>query len=216
MGFMILSLGKVMKVWLDVLTPKQAFLASCIIKSMESLGYSAVVTARDYDFTLSVLERNGITATVVGRYGGNALYGKLMADIKRMAKLAGIIAKERPDALVCYPNPAAARVAFGLGIKTIILSDSPHSQPASRLSIPLADVLVHSEFIPREKFRIYVLTSFTKVVTYRGVDEVAWLKGFKPATAVLKELGLEPLSYIVIRPEESMAAYYRWLSLIHI
>lgn len=196
--------------WLDVLTPKQAYLASCIAEHAKKLGHKVMVTARDFDFTLGVLERNRVPAMVVGRYGGGTLLGKLTADVDREAKLADIVAKERPDVLICYPSPAAVRVAFGLGVRILVISDSPHSGYASRLTIPLADVLVHSAFIPSDKFRAYVLNRFTRIVTYKGVDEVAWIRGLKPSPSVLEELELEPFNYVVVRPEESMAAYYRW------
>ena len=71
--------------------------------------------------------------------------------------------------------------------------------PYNRLTIPFAHTVVISEALPKSFAKQYCAKN---IVTYKGVDEVAWIKDFKPK----KITGLKkPL--IVIRTDESKAAY---------
>ncbi len=203
-GFKILA-----KIWIDALTPKQARLAIAFYKTLRSRGHTVLVTTREYDLTVHLFELESIKPIAIGGHG-KTRSEKLFRDIERMQKLAKIIVSEKPDLLVAYPSPSATRVAFGLDIPIILFSDTPHAIHASRLSIPLANVLVHSSFIPESRFKPYISEGFTKEITYNGVEELEWVKKFKPSTEGLDKLGLEPLEYIVVRGEEKYASYYTY------
>lgn len=195
------------KIWFDALTPKQALLTASLAKALQDRGYEILLTARDYDYTVRVMELQGFKPLIIGGYGGSRLIGKLVADIERMSKLVEVVEDAGVDALVAYPNPSAARVAFGLGIPYIALTDSPHSVIASRLSLPLASYIVFSYCIPRETIEAYAYPK-TKLIQYNGFDELEWIKTGKPSRKTIEELGLREKEYIVIRPEERYAAYY--------
>ncbi len=175
---------------------------------LASSGYRVLLTVRSYDYTVGVAERHGARVVVVGGYGGAGLDGKLRADAGRVEGLleAGV---GEACAAVMYPSPSGARVAYGLGKPLIIISDSPHSVPAHRLTVPLADYLVHSSYIPGHLFERYTLHAYTRRLTYRGFDELEYIAGYRPGRGVLEELGLEELGYVVVRPAEYKAAYYR-------
>lgn len=195
------------KVWLDALTPKQALLAVSLARVLEEKGYNVLLTVRDYDYTVRVAELHGYKPSIIGTYGGGRLVGKLVADIERMGKLVEIVEDACVDALIAYPNPSAARVAFGLGIPYIALTDSPHSVIASRLSLPLASYIVFSYCIPRETIEVYAYPK-TKLMQYNGFDELEWIKTEKPDKRIIEELELREKEYIVVRLEERYAAYY--------
>ncbi len=195
------------KIWLDALTPKQALLATSIAKVLSSKGYEVFLTARDYDYTIRVAEKHGVKPLIVGGYGGSRLIGKLVADLERAKNLVNIVERESPRVLIAYPSPSASRVAFGLGIPYIALTDSPHSVPASRLALPLADTVLFSYCIPREKIEVYTYSK-TRLLQYNGFDELEWIKTEKPDPRVVETLGLEEKKYVVVRLEERYAAYY--------
>ncbi len=195
------------KVWLDALTPKQALLAVSLARVLEEKGYNVLLTVRDYDYTVRVAEIHGYKPVIVGSYGGGRLVGKLVADVERMRKLIELVEDEDIDVLVAYPNPSASRVAFGLGIPYIALTDSPHSVIASRLSLPLASYVVFSWCIPRSSIEAYAYPE-TRLVQYNGFDELEWIKREKPRREVIEELGLREKEYVIVRLEERLAAYY--------
>jgi predicted glycosyltransferase len=91
------------------------------------------------------------------------------------------------------------RTAFGLEIPIILTADTPHALATNRLTIPFAHTVVVSEALPKSFTRTYCAKN---VVSFKGVDETAWIKDFKPT----KMAGLKkPL--IVVRQVETKAAY---------
>ncbi|MEB3757361.1 MAG: DUF354 domain-containing protein [Desulfurococcales archaeon] len=194
------------KIWVDVRTPKQALIAATIYQELVREGFDVLVTARKYDYTISNLERNNVKPIIVGGYG-DSLKEKLVVELERALELVDIVERENPCLLLSYPSPSAARVAFGLGLKHIALCDTPHAFAANRLDFPLADVAVFSSFIADEMIWS-VLEKFTSIATYRGVDELLWIKKIEPNPSVLASLGLKENEYVVIRPEEYKAHYY--------
>lgn len=195
-------------IWIDASTPKRALLAAGIARLLRSEGYETIITARSYDYTVKVLEAVGEQYLVAGVHGGKSLRGKLLADIGRMVDLDTIVDEWEPRALISYPSPPAARVAFGRAIPYIALGDTPHGEAMNRLSYPLAKVVIVSEFIASEIER-YVLKSFTALEVFRGIDEILYISQYSPNAAAVRSFGLEPLQYVILRPEEFKAHYYR-------
>jgi len=206
-GFLgVSSLGRI--VWIDASTPKRGVLAATLSRLLRGEGFETLITARDYDYTVKVLELMGERFVVAGLHGGGSLRGKMVADIGRMVDLEIVVEEYEPGVLISYPSPPAVRVAFGHGIPYIALGDTPHGVAMNRLSYPLATVAVFSEFIADEMEK-FILKSYTIVETFRGVDEILWVKEFNPNASNVEKLGLKPYSYVVFRPEEFKAHYYR-------
>ncbi len=170
-------------------------------------GFDVLVTGREYDFTRGIIEKSGLPYRIAGGYGGASLYGKLAADIERMQLLARIAYEFKPDVLVSYPIPASVRVAFGLAVPVVVMSDSPHSRPVHILTVPLAKYLVHSSLIPTSLFQDY-LTPTVRVMVFHGVEEWEWVSGHRCDRSLVEALGLQPGSYIVFRTPEFKASYY--------
>ncbi len=78
-------------------------------------------------------------------------------------------------------------------------ADTPYATAVNRLTIPFAHTVVVSESLPKHFAKDYCAKNS---VSFKGVDEVAWIKDFKPS----KIDGLKkPL--IVVRQIETKAAY---------
>jgi len=192
-------------VWIDVLTPKQALLFSTLIKEVDA---QYLITTRKYDYTVDILKLNSVDFVTVHRYGGKGRYEKLRAGIKRMEKLAHLVKKSGVKLAVSFTSPEAARVAFGLSIPLALLTDSPHSLYVNKLTLPLADVVITPKCTAKgiERF----IGPDTEIYAFDGIFEATWVKRFKPNERMLKNLGLRPYSYAIVRTEESKAAYYEW------
>lgn len=172
------------------------------------------MTCREYEYTCRALDFLGVEYVAVGRYSEGDPYDKVREDGLRVAGLAEVARGFKPEVLVAYPNPAASRVAYGVGARYVALTDSPHAVIPSKLSLPLADYVVFSSCIPEEEVRRYVTPS-TALVQFRGVDEVGWLKRLEPDEGYIRSLGLRPWRYVVFRPAEELATYYQGLKLPH-
>ncbi len=198
-----------MIIWFDIVTAKEPLLFNAIATELEKEDHEVLFTCRDYDYVVSLFDLLHRDVEVLGRHGGGTLFGKLMAGNKRIELLAQYINNldEKPDYHISFSSPESTRVAFGLGIPTITINDSPHAKAVGKLTVPLSKYIVYSSSIPKEKW-LSLGALDEQLQPYDGIDEVAWLLNFEPNPAVLDQLSLTTEDhFIVARPEESSAAY---------
>jgi predicted glycosyltransferase len=195
-----------LKVWMDLLTPKQVLFLGPLARRLEDKGFSVYLTARGFRETVELADRKGLRLESIGRHGGGSLIGKLRQSSLRILRLTGRVHGEGVDLAVSFSSVEAARVAFGLSIPHICISDSPHSEAVSRLTVPLSSMLYTPWIIPKEAWTRYGIEG-DRVFHYRALDPAVWLKGFKPDPSVLDELDLSGKPIITFRPEEEQASY---------
>jgi predicted glycosyltransferase len=196
-----------MKVFIDILTPKQGMLFSKLSKRLRENGHSIFEITREYREATQLLSLKGIKALVVGKHGGENLSSKLTASAERTLKLTSIMTELRPDVAVSFSSPETSRVTFGLGIPHVCINDSPHAEAVARLTVPLATWLLTPKAIPKNAWTKFGIAS-KKIIQYNALDSWAWLKDLKPDEKILAQLNLEKSKSIVaFRPEESFASY---------
>ena len=162
-------------------------------------------TSRNYREVGHVAKIRKLNLIVVGKHGGAKKYDKLVSSVKRTNLLSNIIKKFSPDIAISFCSPEASRVAFGLGIKHIGFSDSPHAVAVMRLSVPLLQKLFIPWIIPKKEFTQFGIKE-KDIIQYRAIDAAITLKrktspNFKfPFKDSVKKT-------ILIRVEEDQAAY---------
>ncbi len=187
-----------MRVWFDIITPKQARLMTSIAKW---LGHEYLITSKRLNESTDLLKKLNVRFLGIGRYATEGLKDKLLAYSERVKLLLNIALDFKPDVLISFSSPEAVRVAFGLSIKALTMNDSPHSYHVGRLALPLSWRVVYPEAIPKLDM-IRLGTSQSALVPYKGVDEVAWVKDF------LRNKNHYERGYTVfIRLEENRASY---------
>src|SRR5436309_4321480 len=196
-----------MKVWIEVLTPKQALFFEPLYHALKREGYEALITTRVYREAEQTLKLKKLRFSVVGSHGGGTAFGKLTASAERITKLANLIQNWKPNVAVSFSSVEASRVAFGLGIPHVAANDSPHSWMVARLTIPLTTFLCCPWIIGRSVWEEFG-GPMRKVVLYRALDPAAWLKRHHPNDEVLRQLDLKKDRPIVVfRTEEAFASY---------
>ena len=195
-----------MKVWIDVLTPKQANLFAELHDRLNAKGCKVLMTTRTYREVNELLELRRLKPCEVGRHGGLGLKDKLLESSKRMTALADVVSDYSPNAAISFSSPEAARVAYGLGIPHYCISDSPHAEAVCRLTIPLSDKLFTPWVIPTYAWSRYGIRP-RDVIRYRALDPVVWINA-KSNPKVLDELDIDLAKpIVVIRTSEEFAAY---------
>jgi predicted glycosyltransferase len=196
-----------MKVWLDVLTPKQANFLGELQHRLVAKGFKTFLTTRLYREVNELLELKGTKAMQVGRYGGGEVKEKLLESSKRVSALVGVVEEQKPDVAISFSSPEAARVAFGLKIPHFCVNDSPHAEAVCRLTIPLSQKLFTPWVIPVQAWSRYG-ASPRDIVRYRALDPIVWLSNSKSGPKALDALKLEPKKPVfVVRTPEEYAAY---------
>lgn len=196
-----------MKVWLDILTPKQANFFGEFQHRLTAKGFKTVLTTREYREVNELLALKGLKVIKAGRHGGGELKDKLLESSKRVSALTEIVADQQPDVAISFASPEAARVAFGLKIPHYCISDSPHAEAVCKLTIPLSQKLFTPWVVPLHAWTRYGAT-VRDVVRYKALDPVVWLGSYKSDRKALDGLNLDlnkPI--VVIRTPEEFAAY---------
>ncbi len=187
-----------MKVWYDACTGKHTRYGSAIGKELRRRGHEFIFTTREHPDTLPLMKILGEKPIVVGKYNPSTLTTRLQESAERIIEFSKLFENNKPDIAIAHQSVELCRVAFGLGIPIILTADTPHAVAVNKLTIPFAHTVVVSEGLPQSFAKTYAAQ---RVLPFRGVDEVAWIQGFKPVKIKTKK----PL--IVLRQIESKAAY---------
>jgi predicted glycosyltransferase len=162
------------KIWFDILTPKQIMFFSPAIDILKRQNIDILCTSRKYREANELSKLKGLDLLLVGSHGGANLYNKLYQSTNRIIELSKIINNFSPDLVISFSSPEASRVSFGLGITHLGFNDSPHAEAVARLTIPLITKLFSPSMIPLSAWTKYGIPK-DKIITYNGLDPVAWL-----------------------------------------
>ena len=171
--------------------------------------HKIVSTTRKYEQVNGIRKFGSISPIIIGNHGGKNKVDKLLASLKRSKLLTEKIEKNKPDLLISFCSPEASRVAFGLGIPHISFSDSPHAKAVMKLSLPYVTKLLTPWVIPKKDFQEFGINS-RDIIQYRAIDAGVIIRNY---TKRRKESSGKK-KIILIRPEESEAAYVNKKSII--
>lgn len=189
-----------MKIWYDACTGKHVRYGAAIAKRLKKRGHEVTLTTRKHPDTLPMAEHLGEKFIVVGRYDPRSLLTRLREGSKRQLIFCKLFEKNPQDLAISHGSVDQCKVAFGLGTPIITTVDAPHAEAVNRLTLPLANHVVASKAIPKMELQAYGARG--EIVGFNGVDEVAWIRDFKPR--IKYDFG-RPL--IVVRQVEERATY---------
>lgn len=196
-------IGRILKIWFDILTPKQVLFFEPMIKQLQKSN-KIFCTARNYREVTELAKIRKMKLVMIGRHGGSLKVDKLSASLKRTLLLTDKIQRFKPDLTISFCSPEAARISFGLGIKHIAFCDSPHAEAVMRLSIPLIQKLLIPWIIPKNEFTKYGISA-KNIIQYKAID----------ASVIIRynDYNINPIpkkkKNILIRLEEEQAAYIK-------
>ena len=192
-----------MKIWIDVLTPKQLLFSESIIEKL-SKKHQFLCTSRRYEEVSKLAKIRNFDLIYVGKHGGIEKRSKLEASIYRMKKLTPLVSKFSPDLTISFCSPEAARISFGLGIKHVAFCDSPHAVAVMKLTLPLIQKLLIPWIIPKKEFSKFGIHQ-KKIIQYKAIDAFVTIKRkVIQNNSPLKKLNKKN---ILIRLEEEEASY---------
>ena len=166
-----------MKIWYDACTGKHARYGAAIGRRLRESGHEFIFTTREHPDTVALAKILGEEPIVVGKYNPSTLTSRLEESAERIIQFAKLFKDNRPDIAIAHQSVELCRTAFGLEIPIILTADTPHALATNRLTIPFAHTVVVSEALPKSFTRTYCAKN---VVSFKGVDETAWIKDFKP------------------------------------
>ncbi|MBI5509069.1 MAG: DUF354 domain-containing protein [Deltaproteobacteria bacterium] len=177
----------------DILHPAHVHFFRNAIAELAARGHRVVVTARDKDLTVRLLDLYGIPHTVLSREAKNkaALAREL---VSRNVRLAAIVLRERPAAMASIAGVSTAQVGFLTRTRNYIFYDTEHARLSNLMSYPFA-----TEVWTPQCYRGRVLGRHR---TYAGYHELAYVHParFTPDPAIVAAVGVRPQEpYSVVR-----------------
>ncbi|MFC1506905.1 DUF354 domain-containing protein [Thermoproteota archaeon] len=182
-----------MKILIDIKHPAHVHFFKNFIKIMEGRGHKILVTSREKDLTIHLLDKYGIANVCISSIGKNKieLAKELFIRNKRFLKIA---AEFMPDVLLGIMGITVAPTGRILGIASIVFYDTEIASLTNFIAYTLCD-----KFITPNCYRERL---GRKNIRYNGYQELSYLHPnyFSPDPGVLKELGLERNEkYVVMR-----------------
>ena len=164
-------------------------------------NHSVLCTSRKYNQVTELAKIRKQKLVVIGKHGGAEKHDKLDASLSRSKLLVKKISRFSPDITLSFCSPEAARVSYGLGIKHICFSDSPHAENVMRLVVPLVQKLLIPWIIPKKKFTKFGINQ-NNIIQYKAIDAATISK--RKIKNIKKTVGKR---IILIRLEEDEASY---------
>ncbi len=168
-------------------------------------NHQVICTSRNYREVTQLAKLRKLNLKFVGKHGGVEKYDKLDASTNRIYLLSKIIRNNCPEITVSFCSPEASRVSYGLGIKHIAFSDSPHAEAVMRLSVPLVQKLLIPWIIPKKEFVKFGINK-KNILQYKAIDAATIAKRIldKKIKVPFKN---KKRKTILVRVEEDQAAY---------
>ena len=193
-----------MKIWIDILTPKQLLFSEPIVKKLGKKN-TILCTSREYEEVSKLAKIRHFDLVFVGKHGGGNKKNKLKASIERIDKLSKKIQKFEPEVVISFGSPEAARISFGLGIKHIMFCDSPHANAVMKLTLPLIQKLLIPYVISKKEFSKYGIKE-KNIVQYKAIDAVVTMQR-EINEKIVSPFKNNNKKNILIRIEEEEASY---------
>lgn len=175
-----------------------------MIKRLQK-NHQILCTSRNYREVNQLSKILKMKLIFVGKHGGSQKVHKLHASINRISHLTKIIKKFSPDVTISFCSPEASRIAYGLDVKHIAFSDSPHAKAVMQLSLPFVQKLLIPWVIPKNEFIKFGISA-KNIIQYKAIDASVIVKhnSLKKTKQSLKKTKKKT---ILIRVEEEQAAY---------
>jgi len=193
-----------LKIWFDILTPKQLLFSEPIIQRLKK-NHNMLCTSRKYNQVTNLAKIRKQKLVIIGKYGGAEKHDKLDASLSRSKLLVKKISAFLPDITLSFCSPEAARVSYGLGIPHICFSDSPHATAVMKLSLPYANKLLIPWIIPKSDFENMGIDP-KNIIQYKSID-AAQITKQKVFFGCGTDINSREWKTILIRTPEDEAAY---------
>lgn len=173
-----------MRIAIDILHPAHVHFFKYFIWEMQKNGHEILVTARDKDITLFLLDNYKIDYKLISRMKQGKI-NLLSEFITRTIKYFFICRKFKPNMLLGIMGPTISVVGKLLNIPAYIFYDTEHAKITNSFAYKLATKIITPD--------CYLGDLGSKHIRYPGYHELAYLhpNWFKPNPEVLKEIGLK-------------------------
>ncbi len=181
-----------MKLLVDILHPAHVYVFRQFIKEMEKRGHQVVVTARQKDVALRLLDKFDIPYTVLSKLGTKK---RQLAQelVLRTGRLWQIVRREKPDLLLGCMGPSISVVGKLTKTPSLVFYNNESAKLVNSFASALATKYITSSS--------YEENTGKNHLTHPSYHELAYLhpNHFTPDERVVEEIGLKGKKYFIVR-----------------
>jgi predicted glycosyltransferase len=196
-------------IWIDLDNAPHVLLFEPLIAELQARGHDTLVTARDYGFTVEMLDQKGIDYDRVGRHSGKNPVRKVLGLAGRVAALMRWARGRKIDVAVSHGSRGIVVASSLLRIPSLTMYDYEFVSTgifrlSSRILLPelLSDEAVSNLGVARDR-----------VNRYPGLKEEVYLGSFTPDPSIKVDLNIpDDKVVVVVRPPATEAHYHQEIS----
>ena len=195
-----------LKIWIDIENSPHVLFFEPVIRELQNLGHTVVITTRHFCNTIALVRAKGLTAKTIGAgYDrGRAELLKQSFWFFRMMQLGQFALARRFDVAVSHGSRTQAVAARCLGIPTFAATDYEHADLRAFRS---ANCFMIPDVVPATAF-VSAGISADAIRRYEGLKEDVYLADFRPSVDIRTALGISRNQILVtFRPASDNAHY---------
>ncbi|WP_081622848.1 MULTISPECIES: DUF354 domain-containing protein [unclassified Thioalkalivibrio] len=175
-----------MKILVDICHPAHAHFFHHPIRSLTNAGHTVLVTSRDKDVNLAVLQGLEIPHHPLPAPKGKGVFGLARELIQRDYALLQVVKREAPDVMAAIGGTFIAHVGRLTRTPSLVFYDTENARLQNTMTYPFADQI----HVPRA----YQAKLPQKATRYPGYHELSYLHPyqFTPDYQTAHENGLAP------------------------
>jgi len=173
-----------MKIFIDIGHPAHVHYFKNFIKIMKGREHDIMVTSRDKEMALKLLEEEGIEYTNRGK-GANGIIGKINYLVRANYRIYKLANEFKPDLFLSFGSPYLAHVSKLLGKPHVTFGDTDHNVWGQYLTFPFSDLVLNPT--------VFKGKSFNNQYKFEGYMELCYLhpNHFTLNPDVLKKVDLK-------------------------
>jgi len=172
------------RILVDLTHPAHVHFFSLAIGVWRERGHQVLLTARDKDLTLDLLDEAGLSYHLLSR-ARRGVTGLALELMEREVRLLGLIRRFRPQVMTAVGGTFIVHPARLLGIPSVVFYDTENARLSNAITYPFATCTCTPDCYQGDLGR--------KQERYPGYHELAYLHPdrFRPDPAVLDQAGLK-------------------------
>lgn len=174
-----------MRVLIDVCHPAHAHFFREPMRLLGARGFELVVTSRDKEMALGLLDEFGVDHVVLSSQPRGGLAGLARELIVRNWRLGGVAKRFRPDVMAAIGGTFIAHVGAVLRIPSLVFYDTENARLQNAITYPLASCVIVPDCYEGR-------TPARRTLRYAGYHELSYLHPsvFQPDRAAAVRNGL--------------------------
>ncbi len=149
-----------MRVLIDIGHPAHVHFFHQPIQQLQAEGHEVIITSRDKEFALELLDGLGLEHHSLSALGKGGLFGLAKELVTRDLALLNVVRKTKPDVMAAIGGVFIAHVGKLTGIPSLVFYDTENATLQNAITYPLASAVIvpdcYHGWLPKKRHLRYL------------------------------------------------------------